>query len=296
MMIIFTKLRMKIFIISTFSVMFASSETLDTDIDDPVMELTDETFSKVVSDTRYLMVEFYAPWCAHCKSFAPQYSEVARRLRDTNTGVRLAKLDATTEKETAEAMNIQGFPTFKLFRNGKPIDYSGPRSSDGMVEWLVKKISPGIVEVTKPGELQYISEEEEIFLVAFTSKDSDIYTVMKEVLEEIDDVKFFIVSDPELMKEYHQNEGTIMIMKTFDDKTSYFKETLTKEKLTTFIQRELLPLVVEFSQENAVKIFDSPIQNHFIFMSDSEERGHQDTLKDVSHHENYLLLQKIFHF
>ena len=71
-------------------------------------------------------------------------------------------------------------------------------------------------------------------------------------------------------------------MKTFDDKTAYFKETLTKEKLTIFIQREILPLVIEFSQENAFKIFESPIQKHFIFMSDRADKGHKDTLRDVS--------------
>ena len=273
---------MKILTIFVMNIFALSIETEEAEMDDPVVELTDLTFSSTVSETRYMMVEFYAPWCGHCQSFAPQYREAARALRDTQPEVRLAKLDATTEKETAEALDIQGFPSFKLFRNGRPIDYSGERSADGMVDWITKKISSGITEITKPGELQYISEEEEVFLVAYASRDSDVYRVMEEVLREIDDVKFFIVSDPELMKEYHQNEGTVMIMKTFDDKTSYFKETLTKEKLTKFIQREILPLVVEFSQENAVKIFDSPIQKHFIFMSDSEDSRHKDTLRDVS--------------
>ena len=152
-----------------------------------------------------------------------------------------------------------------------------------MVEWINKKISSGITEITKPGELQYISEEEEAFVVAYISRDSEVFTVLKEVQSEFEDVKFFIVSEPELMKEYHQSEGTIMVMKTFDDKNSYFKETLTKEKLTTFIERELIPLVVEFSQENAAQIFESQIQKHFIFMSDSEDKEHRGRMRDVSH-------------
>ena len=270
---------MRIAIMIVLNILAASDET---EMEDLVVELTDETFSTMVSETRFMMVEFYAPWCGHCQNFAPQYSEAARSLKDSQTEVKFAKLDATSQRETAEMMGIEGFPAFKLFRNGKPIDYSGERSAAGMVEWIKKKVTIGITEITKPGELQYISEEEEIFLVAYASRDSDVFRVLEEVRGEVEDVKFFLVSDSELMKEYHQNEGTIMIMKTFDDKISYFKETLTKEKLTTFIQREILPLVVEFSQENAVKIFDSPIQKHFIFMSDSEDSRHRETLRDVS--------------
>ena len=252
------------------------------DVADPVLVLTDGNFGEVVGSTKYIMVEFFAPWCGHCQSFAPQYSQAALALREAGSEVRLAKVDAVAETATAGSLDIQGFPTFKFFRNGRPIDYSGPRSGEGMVDWINKKISTGVTEISQPGELQYISEEEDVFVVAYTSKDSDAYQVLKEVNEEVEDVKFFVVSEPELMAEYHQSPGTIMIMKTFDDKTSYFKETLTKEKLTIFIQREILPLVIEFSQENAFKIFESPIQKHFIFMSDKADKGHKDTLRDVS--------------
>ena len=249
--------------------------------EDLVETLTDANFVTVVGSTRFIMVEFFAPWCGHCKSFAPQYSEAARLLKEAKSEVKLAKVDAVKETGTAGTLDIKSFPTFKFFRNGRPIDYTGARSSEGMVEWINKKISPGITEINQPGELQYISEEEDVFLVAYTSKDSDAYQVLKEVNDVIDDVKFFVVSEPELMAEYHQTAGTIMIMKTFDDKTAYFKETLTKEKLTRFIQREILPLVIDFSQENAFKIFESPIQKHFIFMSDKADKGHQDTLRNV---------------
>ena len=268
--------------------------TESTEAEDPVLVLTDGDFGDVVGSTRYIMVEFYAPWCGHCQSFAPHYTQAALALREANSEVKLAKLDAVAETKTAGTLDIKGFPTFKFFRNGKPIDYSGARSSEAMVEWIQKKISKGITEITKPGELQYISEEEDVFVVAYTSKDSDAYSILKEVNDELEDVKFFVVSEPELMKEYHQSPGTIMIMKTFDDKTSYFKETLTKEKLTIFIQREILPLVIEFSQENAFKIFESPIQKHFIFMSDKADKGHKDTLRDVSRLHLLHSQQEIF--
>ena len=55
--------------------------------EDLVVELTDLTFTSTVSDTRYLMVEFYAPWCGHCQSFYPQYSQAAKTLRKLDMGL-----------------------------------------------------------------------------------------------------------------------------------------------------------------------------------------------------------------
>ena len=99
---------------------------------------------------------------------------------------------------------------------------------------------------------------------------------------DVDEVKFFLVSDPELMKEYHQQDGSIMVMKNFDEKLSYFKEEVTKENLKNFILREITPLVVDFSPENAGKIFDSDIRKHFILMSDKNAPRHHEMMKNVS--------------
>ncbi|MED6167123.1 Protein disulfide isomerase-like 1-4, partial [Stylosanthes scabra] len=59
------------------------------------------------------MVEFYAPWCAHCRELAPEYAAAASELK--NYGVVLAKIDATAEQELAHEYDVQGFPSIFFF-------------------------------------------------------------------------------------------------------------------------------------------------------------------------------------
>ena len=54
-----------------------------------------KNFDEVVNDPeRDVLIEFYAPWCGHCKSLAPKYEELAEKLKD-EPGVTIAKMDAT---------------------------------------------------------------------------------------------------------------------------------------------------------------------------------------------------------
>lgn len=65
--------------------------------DKDVVVLTDSTFDAAVMGSKDIwIVEFYAPWCGHCKALEPEYNEAASKLRSTK-GIKLAKVDATAE-------------------------------------------------------------------------------------------------------------------------------------------------------------------------------------------------------
>lgn len=89
-----------------------------------VIELTDDTFHKTKKGK--WMVDFYAPWCGWCKKLEPIWNDLANENDDE--GVMIAKLDATQHKGTAVKFGIRGFPTIKMFKDGKVIDYQGERT------------------------------------------------------------------------------------------------------------------------------------------------------------------------
>lgn len=94
--------------------------------DKDVVVLKESNFSDVVKKNPFVMVEFYAPWCGHCQSLAPEYAAAATELKGEN--VILAKVDATEENELAQEYEIQGFPTVYFFVDGVHKPYNGQRT------------------------------------------------------------------------------------------------------------------------------------------------------------------------
>ncbi|KAI4341665.1 hypothetical protein MLD38_026359 [Melastoma candidum] len=106
-----------------------------------VVVLTSDTFNEVVLDeTKDVLVEFYAPWCGHCKALAPTYEKVAAAFK-SEEDVVIANLDADKYKDLAEKYGVSGYPTIKFFPKGDKggEDYEGGRDLDAFVSFINEK-------------------------------------------------------------------------------------------------------------------------------------------------------------
>jgi len=103
-----------------------------------VVVLDPSNFDSIVNDeSKDVLVEFYAPWCGHCKSLTPKYEKAAASF-EGDASVVIAKCDADAHKELAQRFGVSGYPTLKFFpkhnKNGE--DYSGGREADDFVKFM----------------------------------------------------------------------------------------------------------------------------------------------------------------
>jgi len=110
------------------------SEPVPETNDDPVFVLVGSEFDNVIGKDKDVFVEFYAPWCGHCKRLAPEYEKVGEAFGDVDSVV-IAKIDAT-ENDTPE--DIKGFPTLLFYPKGETtaVKYGGDRTQEAIVEWI----------------------------------------------------------------------------------------------------------------------------------------------------------------
>ena len=114
-----------------------------------IVDLTAESYAQLVQDDKTsLFIKFYAPWCGHCRSLAPDWSALGDAVADV-AGVRVAAMDCTEGDNQAlcSEFGVEGFPTLKYVDAERRtiVDYEGARGLQDMMGFLTgdAKTAPG---------------------------------------------------------------------------------------------------------------------------------------------------------
>jgi protein disulfide-isomerase A6 len=107
-----------------------------------ILDLIPSNFDKVVlKSNKPALVEFFAPWCGHCKTLAPVYEELAQAFEFASDKVSIAKVDADAERSLGKRFGVQGYPTLKWFdgKSDKPEEYKGGRDLESLTKFITDK-------------------------------------------------------------------------------------------------------------------------------------------------------------
>ncbi|KAH0933208.1 hypothetical protein HID58_010325 [Brassica napus] len=107
---------------------------------DDVVVLTDDSFEKEVGKDRGALVEFYAPWCGHCKKLAPEYEKLGASFKKAKS-ILIAKVDCDEHKSVCTKYGVSGYPTIQWFPKGslEPQKYEGARNAEALAEYVNKE-------------------------------------------------------------------------------------------------------------------------------------------------------------
>ncbi len=99
------------------------------------VELNETSFDQHISKSDLpIVVDFWAPWCAPCRSMAPSFSDAARQMEPK---YRFVKVDTEQAQNIAARFNIRSIPTLAIFRNGKEITrQAGAMDTGNILRWV----------------------------------------------------------------------------------------------------------------------------------------------------------------
>ncbi|KAL5004683.1 hypothetical protein ScPMuIL_018139 [Solemya velum] len=231
-----------------------------------VLEFTDSNFAEKAASHDLMLVEFYAPWCGHCKRLAPEYERAATQLASNDPPVPLVKVDCTAEKDVCSKYGVSGYPTLKIFRNGElSEDYNGPREAAGIVKHMQSRAGPSSKELTSVEETEKVlSKKEYVVIGFFKSADSDLAKTYQKVADSMSSDMRFAHTTDEAVRQKYGYEDTIVLFQPehlkskFEESRVEYKGDDVIHKIKSFITDNSLGLCAHRTPDNADK-FKTPL-------------------------------------
>ncbi|KAL8030993.1 hypothetical protein ABFX02_14G322100 [Erythranthe guttata] len=260
-----------------------SSEYHQFNLDGKVLELDDSNFDAAISKFDFIFVDFYAPWCGHCKHLAPELEKAAPILAGLNHPIAVAKVDADKHRKLASKHDIDGYPTLKIFMHGVPTEYYGPRKADLLVRFLAKYVAPDVTVLSSDAAINDFTESSAgsnfpIF-IGFGLNES---TVLDLAVKYKKKAWFSVAKDfsDQIMTSYDFEKipALAAIHPTYNERSTFYGP-FEEKFIEDYIKQSLLPLVLPISRDSLKSLKDDQRKVVVTILEDETEETSKEILQ-----------------
>jgi len=254
----------------TFSVLLITVALISFVYGKDLLTLTAENFDSTLVEHPIILVDFYAPWCGHCKKLAPEIERAATILLEKNIPAKIAEVDADDAQNTElrNRFQIQGFPTLKFFRNGVSTDYQGERTAEAIVAFLKKQSQPASTVLTTVDDAKKFSEDEKVVIIGFfDNAESAEYTSFKATSNQLRDQFSFgeVVGNAEINAALGAEKiPSVVLFKKFDEKRNVLEGSF--DTLIDFLKAKSVPIIDEIGPQNFKSYMESGLPLGYLFV------------------------------
>jgi len=238
-----------------------------------VIDLSSENIDDFLQNHELSMVEFFAPWCGHCKKLAPAYNDAATELLKDD--IILAKVDCTAEhnKAICTKYGVTGFPTLQVFRKGEdPIQYKQGRTAVDIVKFMKKRAAPAFIEIASITELKKFQSSSSIAVLAGLEKaEGEEYEIFTKLANKYRDNYEFAFSTTKHEFEFLSAGNTIIMFKDFDDRPAIYKGPFEITEIGKWLTLHSFPLMDEINADSYQKYLERDIPIFYFFIDPDKE-------------------------
>ncbi|KAJ1271052.1 hypothetical protein BS78_06G099500 [Paspalum vaginatum] len=250
--------------------------------DGRVIDLDESNFESALGAIDYLFVDFYAPWCGHCKRLAPELDEAAPVLAGLSEPIVVAKVNADKYRKLGSKYGVDGFPTLMLFIHGVPIEYTGSRKADQLVRNLKKFVAPDVSILDSDSAIKNFIENAGTsfpMFIGFGVNDSSIAEYGRKYKKR---AWFAVAKDfsEDIMAAYDFDKvpALVAIHPKYKEQ-SLFYGPFEENFLEEFVRQSLLPLVVPINTETLKMLNDDERKVVLTILEDDSDENSTQLVK-----------------
>ncbi|KAL7156071.1 hypothetical protein ABFS83_03G118500 [Erythranthe nasuta] len=251
-------------------------------LDGKVLELHDSNFNAAISNFDYVLVDFYAPWCGHCKRLAPELDKAAPILAGLNPPVVVAKVDADKYRKIGSEHDIDGYPTLKVFMHGVPTEYNGPRKADLLIQFLTKFVAPAVTNLSSDSAIKSFIESAGVnfpVFIGFGLNESMISNMAAKYKKK---AWFSVANDfsEDIMSLYDFDKvPALAAIHPAYNEQSIFYGPFEEKFLEDYIKQSLIPLVLPISLDSLKSLRDDQRKVVVTILEDEEDDKSKGVIK-----------------